>query len=49
VIVSYSPHERAVHTHWSGDHAQNLAAGSPLLVMDMYDHACDKAWVDRVR
>jgi Fe-Mn family superoxide dismutase len=39
VIVSYSPHEHTVHTSWSGDHTQNLAGGSPLLVMDMYEHA----------
>jgi Fe-Mn family superoxide dismutase len=39
VIVSYSPHERAVHTYLSGDHTQNLAGGTPLLVMDMYEHA----------
>ena len=39
VIVSYSPHERAVHTYWAGDHTQSLAWGMPLLVMDMYEHA----------
>jgi Fe-Mn family superoxide dismutase len=39
VIVAYSPHEQAVHTHWAGDHTQNLAGGTPLLVMDMYEHA----------
>jgi Fe-Mn family superoxide dismutase len=39
VIVSYGPHDRAVHTYWAGDHTQNLAWGMPLLVMDMYEHA----------
>ncbi|MGH7787624.1 MAG: superoxide dismutase [Candidatus Binatia bacterium] len=39
VIVSYDPHARAVHTAWAGDHTQNLAGGTPLLVMDMYEHA----------
>jgi Fe-Mn family superoxide dismutase len=39
VMVSYSPHDHAVHTYWSGDHTQNLAWGTPLLVMDMYEHA----------
>src|SRR5262245_36515641 len=39
VVVSYSPHEHAVHTYWAGDHTQNLAWGMPLLVMDMYEHA----------
>ncbi len=39
VILNYNPHENAVHTYWSGDHTQNLAWGTPLLVMDMYEHA----------
>jgi len=39
VILNYTPHDDAVHTYWSGDHAQNLAWGTPLLVMDMYEHA----------
>ncbi len=39
VIVTYSPHEDTVHTSWAGDHTQNLAWGTPLLVMDMYEHA----------
>jgi Fe-Mn family superoxide dismutase len=39
VIVTYSPHQHAVHTYWAGDHTQNLAWGTPLLVMDMYEHA----------
>jgi len=55
VIVSYNPHEHAVHTHWAGDHTQNLAGGMPLLVMDMYEHAYAldyganaKAYIDAV-
>jgi len=39
VILNYTPHDDAVHTYWSGDHTQNLAWGTPLLVMDMYEHA----------
>jgi Fe-Mn family superoxide dismutase len=39
VILSYSPHDSGVHTYWSGDHTQNLSWGTPLLVMDMYEHA----------
>jgi Fe-Mn family superoxide dismutase len=39
VILSYSPHDSGVHTHWAGDHTQNLAWGMPVLVMDMYEHA----------
>lgn len=39
VVLNYNPHEQAVHNYWSADHTQNLAWGSPLLVMDMYEHA----------
>lgn len=39
VILNYNPHERIVHNYWSSDHTQNLAWGTPLLVMDMYEHA----------
>ena len=39
VILNYNPHDDAVHTYWSGDHTQNLTWGTPLLVMDMYEHA----------
>jgi superoxide dismutase, Fe-Mn family len=39
VILNHTPHDDAVHTYWSGDHTQNLAWGTPLLVMDMYEHA----------
>jgi superoxide dismutase, Fe-Mn family len=53
VVLSYDPHQRAVHTHWASDHTQNLAGGTPLLVMDMYEHAYQmdyganaKAYVD---
>lgn len=39
VILNYNPHDEAAHTYWSADHTQNLAWGTPLLVMDMYEHA----------
>ena len=39
VILNYNPHDEAVHNYWSSDHTQNLAWGTPLLVMDMYEHA----------
>jgi Fe-Mn family superoxide dismutase len=39
VILDFSPHDAAVHTYWAGDHTQSLAWGTPLLVMDMYEHA----------
>ncbi len=39
VVLNYNPRNGAVHTYWSGEHTQNLAWGTPLLVMDMYEHA----------
>jgi Fe-Mn family superoxide dismutase len=38
-VVDYSLIGREVRTYWSGNHTQALAAGLPLLVMDMYEHA----------
>jgi Fe-Mn family superoxide dismutase len=39
VILSYSPHDKRLFNIWSSDHTQTLAAGLPVLVMDMYEHA----------
>ncbi|MEP6653958.1 MAG: Fe-Mn family superoxide dismutase [Myxococcales bacterium] len=38
-IVDYNIHDGDVRAYWSGGHTQTLAAGLPLLVMDMYEHA----------
>jgi Fe-Mn family superoxide dismutase len=39
VIVDYGLLTGNVRTYWAGGHSQTLAAGLPLLVMDMYEHA----------
>jgi Fe-Mn family superoxide dismutase len=39
VVLAFDPHEKAVHTYWLADHTHSLAWGTPLLVMDMYEHA----------
>ncbi len=39
VVLAFDPHEQAVHNYWSWDHAHSLAWGTPLLVMDMYEHS----------
>lgn len=39
VVLDYDPHDQVAHTYWAADHAGNLAGGTPLLVMDMYEHA----------
>lgn len=38
-IVDYGLLGGEVRTYWAGNHTQALAAGVPLLVMDMYEHA----------
>jgi Fe-Mn family superoxide dismutase len=39
VVLSFDPREKAAHTYWLWDHTHSLAWGTPLLVMDMYEHA----------
>jgi len=39
VILQFNLHTAGLRTCWSGNHTQNAAAGLPLLVMDMYEHA----------
>ncbi len=39
VILAYSPRDKRLFNVWSSDHQVALAAGQPLLVMDMYEHA----------
>lgn len=39
VVLEYNPRIGAVHTYWAADHTHSLAGGTPLLVMDMYEHA----------
>ena len=39
VVLAFDPHEKAPHTFWMADHTHSLAGGTPLLVIDMYEHA----------
>jgi Fe-Mn family superoxide dismutase len=39
MILDYDPHRQAAHNYWAADHTHSLAGGTPLLVMDMYEHA----------
>jgi Fe-Mn family superoxide dismutase len=39
VVLSYSFHDGDVRIASSGNHTQAVAHGSPLLVLDMYEHA----------
>jgi Fe-Mn family superoxide dismutase len=39
VILSYSPRDKRLVNQWAADHTTTLAAGDPILVLDMYEHA----------
>jgi superoxide dismutase, Fe-Mn family len=39
VVLVHDAHANAAHTYWLWDHTHSLAWGTPLLVMDMYEHA----------
>jgi Fe-Mn family superoxide dismutase len=38
-ILDWDFHAHGPRIYWAGDHTNALAFGSPLLVMDMYEHA----------
>ena len=39
VMLTWSPHDRRLVNTWAADHTMTLAGGSPILVLDMYEHA----------
>jgi len=39
VVLAYNLHTGEAHNYWAWDHMHNAAAGLPLLVLDMYEHA----------
>lgn len=39
VVLDYDLHRDTLTLSWSGGHTQNLVAGLPLLVLDMYEHS----------
>ena len=39
VVSSYDPRSRELHNWWAFDHTHSLAGGTPVLVMDMYEHS----------
>jgi Fe-Mn family superoxide dismutase len=38
-ILAYNNHTKEFHNYWAGDHTQTAAFSTPLLVLDMYEHA----------
>jgi Fe-Mn family superoxide dismutase len=39
VIFAYNSHNGEFHNYWAWDHMHNAPMSSPLLVLDMYEHA----------
>ena len=39
VLLTWSPHDRRLVNTWASDHTQTLAGGTPILALDMYEHA----------
>jgi Fe-Mn family superoxide dismutase len=39
VLLTYSPRDRRLSNCWAADHTMTLAAGTPILALDMYEHA----------
>jgi len=39
VVSSYDPRSGGFHNWWAFDHTHSLAGGTPVLVMDMYEHS----------
>jgi len=38
-VLAWSPREACLVNHWASDHTQLLAGATPLLALDMYEHA----------
>ena len=39
VILAYSARDKRLYNHWSADHSMAPAGSTPLLAIDMYEHA----------
>jgi superoxide dismutase, Fe-Mn family len=39
VVLGFNQHTRQLENYWLADHAHSPAATTPILVMDMYEHA----------
>jgi superoxide dismutase, Fe-Mn family len=39
VLLTWSERDRRLMNQWAGDHSMTLAGGTPLLALDMYEHA----------
>ena len=38
-VLAWNHHTRELHNYWASDHSQSAVMGTPLLVLDLYEHA----------
>jgi Fe-Mn family superoxide dismutase len=38
-VLAWNQHTRELHNYWASDHSQGAVMGTPLLVLDLYEHA----------
>jgi len=38
-VLAWNQHTRELHNYWASDHSQAAVLGTPLLVLDLYEHS----------
>ncbi|MEO8500017.1 MAG: Fe-Mn family superoxide dismutase [Vicinamibacteria bacterium] len=38
-VLAWNQHTHELHNYWASDHSQSAVMGTPLLVLDLYEHA----------
>lgn len=38
-VLAWNQHTRELHNYWAADHSQSAVMGTPLFVLDLYEHA----------
>jgi superoxide dismutase, Fe-Mn family len=38
-VLAWNNHTKELHNYWAGDHSQSAVMGTPVFVLDLYEHA----------
>jgi Fe-Mn family superoxide dismutase len=38
-VLAFNQHTKELHNYWAGDHSQSAVMGTPIFVLDLYEHA----------
>lgn len=38
-VLAWNQHTRELHNYWAADHSQSAVMGTPIFVLDLYEHA----------